>query len=56
MVGSPPYKILNCLKRYVFPAIGVMVIAQVETRRLVQLVKAIGDKGVHDGVGRYVCI
>ncbi|AFI91629.1 Phage integrase family site-specific recombinase [Pectobacterium parmentieri] len=31
-------KILTCLKRYVFPAIGAMDIAQVETRHLAQLV------------------
>ncbi|WP_038910185.1 tyrosine-type recombinase/integrase [Dickeya dadantii] len=45
-------KILTCLKRYVFPAIGAMDIAQVETRHLAQLVKAIDDKGVHDVAGR----
>ncbi|MFP1769645.1 tyrosine-type recombinase/integrase [Lonsdalea quercina] len=45
-------KILICLKRYVFPAIGTMDIKQVETRHLAQLVKAIDDKGVHDVAGR----
>lgn len=45
-------KILTCLKRYVFPTIGAMDIAQVETRHLAQLVKAIDDKGVHDVAGR----
>ncbi|CPR14086.1 tyrosine-type recombinase/integrase [Brenneria goodwinii] len=45
-------KILTCLKRYVFPTIGAMDIAQVETRHLTQLVKAIDDKGVHDLAGR----
>ncbi|MBA5237835.1 integrase arm-type DNA-binding domain-containing protein [Pectobacterium aroidearum] len=45
-------KILTCLKRYVFPAIGAMDITQVETRHLAQLVKAIDDKGVHDVAGR----
>lgn len=45
-------KILTCLKRYVFPSIGAMDIAQVETRHLAQLVKAIDDKGVHDVAGR----
>ncbi|PLY36749.1 hypothetical protein F164LOC_13810 [Pectobacterium carotovorum] len=45
-------KILTCLKRYVFPAIGAMDIAQVETRHLAQLVKEIDDKGVHDVAGR----
>ncbi len=45
-------KILTCLKRYVFPVIGAMDIAQVETRHLAQLVKAIDDKGVHDVAGR----
>ncbi len=45
-------KILICLKRYVFPAIGAMDIAQVETRHLAQLVKEIDDKGVHDVAGR----
>ncbi|ARU92942.1 hypothetical protein A7K99_03495 [Tatumella citrea] len=45
-------KILTCLKRYVFPAIGAMDIAQVETRHLAQLVKTIDDKGVHDVAGR----
>lgn len=41
-------KILTCLKRYVFPDIGAMDIAKIETRHLAQLVKAIDDKGVHD--------
>lgn len=45
-------KILTCLKRYVFPAIGAMDIARVETRHLAQLVKTIDDKGVHDVAGR----
>lgn len=45
-------KILTCLKRYVFPTIGAMDIAQVETCHLAQLVKAIDDKGVHDVAGR----
>ncbi|MGK4333559.1 tyrosine-type recombinase/integrase [Lonsdalea quercina] len=45
-------KILTCLKRYVFPTIGAMDIAQVETRHLAQLIKAIDDKGVHDVAGR----
>lgn len=45
-------KILTCLKRYVIPAIGAMDIAQVETRHLAQLIKAIDDKGVHDVAGR----
>lgn len=45
-------KILTCLKRYVFPAIGAMDIANIETRHLAQLVKAIDDKGVHDVAGR----
>lgn len=47
-------KILTRLKRYVFPAIATMDIAQVETRHLAQLVKAIDDKGVHGVAGR-VC-
>lgn len=45
-------KILICLKRYVFPDIGAMDIARIETRHLAQLVKAIDDKGVHDVAGR----
>lgn len=45
-------KILTCLKRYVFPGIGAMDIAKIETRHLAQLVKAIDDKGVHDVAGR----
>ncbi|POP40642.1 hypothetical protein CHU32_26030 [Superficieibacter electus] len=45
-------KILTCLKRYVFPDIGTMGIAKIETRHLAQLVKAIDDKGVHDVAGR----
>ena len=45
-------KILTCLRRYVFPAIGAMDIAQIETRHLAQLVKTIDDKGVHDVAGR----
>lgn len=45
-------KILTCLKRYVFPRIGAMDIAKIETRHLAQLVKAIDDKGVHDVAGR----
>lgn len=45
-------KILTCLKRYVFPTIGMMDIAKVETHHLAQLVKAIDDKGVHDVAGR----
>ncbi|MFP1807458.1 tyrosine-type recombinase/integrase [Lonsdalea quercina] len=45
-------KILTRLKLYVFPAIATMDIAQVETRHLAQLVKAIDDKGVHDVAGR----
>lgn len=45
-------KILTCLKRYVFPDIGTMDIAKIETRHLAQLVKAIDDKGVHDVAGR----
>ena len=45
-------KILTCLKRYVFPDIGAMDIAEVETRHLAQLVKSIDDKGVHDVAGR----
>ncbi|GCB41009.1 MULTISPECIES: tyrosine-type recombinase/integrase [Citrobacter] len=45
-------KILTCLKRYVFPDIGAMDIAKIETRHLAQLVKAIDDKGVHDVAGR----
>ncbi|EJN2876328.1 tyrosine-type recombinase/integrase [Salmonella enterica subsp. enterica serovar Goelzau] len=45
-------KILTCLKRYVFPDIGTMDITKVETRHLVQLVKSIDDKGVHDVAGR----
>lgn len=45
-------KILTCLKRYVFPVIGAMDIAEIETRHLAQLVKAIDDKGVHDVAGR----
>ena len=45
-------KILTCLKRYVFPDIGAMDIARIETQHLAQLVKAIDDKGVHDVAGR----
>ncbi len=45
-------KILTCLNRYVFPDIGAMDIAKVETRHLAQLVRAIDDKGVHDVAGR----
>ncbi|SUG35314.1 bacteriophage integrase [Salmonella enterica subsp. arizonae] len=45
-------KILTCLKRYVFPDIGAMDIATIETRHLAQLVKSIDDKGVHDVAGR----
>ncbi|HAG1880141.1 TPA: integrase arm-type DNA-binding domain-containing protein [Salmonella enterica] len=45
-------KILTSLKRYVFPTIGAMDIAQVDTRHLAQLVKAVDDKGVHDVAGR----
>ncbi|EKK8431583.1 tyrosine-type recombinase/integrase [Salmonella enterica] len=45
-------KILTCLKRYVFPDIGAMDIAKIETRHMAQLVKAIDDKGVHDVAGR----
>lgn len=45
-------KILACLKRYVFPDIGTMDIAKIETRHLAQLVKAIDDRGVHDVAGR----
>ncbi|EDV3051890.1 tyrosine-type recombinase/integrase [Salmonella enterica subsp. enterica] len=45
-------KILTCLKRYVFPDIGAMDIAKIETRHLAQLVKTIDDKGVHDVAGR----
>ena len=45
-------KMLTCLKRYVFPVIGAMDIAEIETRHLAQLVKAIDDKGVHDVAGR----
>ncbi|HDZ9277808.1 TPA: integrase arm-type DNA-binding domain-containing protein [Klebsiella pneumoniae] len=45
-------KILTCLKRYVFPVIGAMDIAEIETRHLAQLVKAIDDKGVYDVAGR----
>lgn len=45
-------KILTCLKRYTFPDIGIMDIAEIETRHLAQLVKAIDDKGVHDVAGR----
>lgn len=45
-------KILTCLKRYVFPDIGAMDIAKIETCHLAQLVKAIDDKGVHDVAGR----
>ena len=45
-------KILTCLKRYTFPMIGEMDIAEIETRHLVQLIKAIDDKGVHDVAGR----
>ncbi|MCG8707288.1 tyrosine-type recombinase/integrase [Brenneria sp. 4F2] len=45
-------KILTCLKRYAFPNIGEMDIAEVETRHLTQLIKAIDDKGVHDVAGR----
>lgn len=45
-------KILTCLKHYVFPAIGEMDIAQVDTRHLAQLVKSIDNKGVHDVAGR----
>ncbi|MBJ7222316.1 MULTISPECIES: tyrosine-type recombinase/integrase [unclassified Brenneria] len=45
-------KILTCLKRYVFPDIGAMDIALIETRHLAQLVKTIDDKGVHDVAGR----
>ncbi|WP_318390548.1 tyrosine-type recombinase/integrase [Enterobacter sp.] len=45
-------KILTCLNRYVFPDIGSMDIAKIETRHLAQLVRAIDDKGVHDVAGR----
>ncbi|EHG8446235.1 integrase arm-type DNA-binding domain-containing protein [Salmonella enterica subsp. enterica] len=45
-------KILTCLKRYVFPDIGAMDIAKIETCHLAQLVKVIDDKGVHDVAGR----
>ncbi|MBP2154296.1 tyrosine-type recombinase/integrase [Erwinia rhapontici] len=45
-------KMLTCLKHYVFPVIGAMDIAEIETRHLAQLVKAIDDKGVHDVAGR----
>ncbi|EDN7239612.1 tyrosine-type recombinase/integrase [Salmonella enterica] len=45
-------KILVCLQRYVFPAIGAMDIGKIETRHLAQLVKEIDDKGVHDVAGR----
>lgn len=45
-------KILTCLKRYVFPDIGGMDIARIETRHLAQLIKTIDDKGVHDVAGR----
>lgn len=45
-------KILTCLRRYAFPDIGEMDIAEVETRHLAQLIKAIDDKGVHDVAGR----
>jgi len=45
-------KILTCLKRYAFPDIGEMDIAEIETRHLAQLIKAIDDKGVHDVAGR----
>ncbi|NDL64307.1 tyrosine-type recombinase/integrase [Acerihabitans arboris] len=49
---SHAVKILTCLKRYAFPNIGEMDIAEIETRHLAQLVKAIDDKGVHDVAGR----
>ncbi|ECF1702275.1 DUF4102 domain-containing protein [Salmonella enterica subsp. enterica] len=45
-------KILVCLRRYAFPAIGTMDITTIETRHLAQLVKSIDDKGVHDVAGR----
>ncbi|ELC6704314.1 integrase arm-type DNA-binding domain-containing protein [Salmonella enterica] len=45
-------KILVCLQRYAFPAIGTMDITTIETRHLAQLVKSIDDKGVHDVAGR----
>ncbi|TKI03075.1 DUF4102 domain-containing protein [Martelella alba] len=45
-------KILTCLKRYAFPDIGEMDIAEVETWHLAQLIKAIDGKGVHDVAGR----
>lgn len=45
-------KILICLNRYVFPTIGAMDIAKIETRHLAQLIRTIDDKGVHDVAGR----
>lgn len=45
-------KILTCLQRYVIPAIGALDIAEIDTRHLAQLIKAIDDKGVHDVAGR----
>ena len=45
-------KILTCLNRYVFPEIGAMDVAKVETRHLAKLVQDIDDKGVHDVAAR----
>ncbi|MDS1677061.1 tyrosine-type recombinase/integrase [Escherichia coli] len=45
-------KILVCLQRYVFPDIGEMDIANIETRHLAQLIRSIDNKGVHDVASR----
>lgn len=45
-------KILTCLNRYVFPRIGTMDIARIETCHLAQLIRSVDDKGVHDVAGR----
>ncbi|WP_054176372.1 integrase arm-type DNA-binding domain-containing protein [Citrobacter sp. CtB7.12] len=45
-------KILTCLNRYVFPVVGAMDIARIETRHLAQLIRDIDEKGVHDVAGR----
>ncbi|MDT7487259.1 tyrosine-type recombinase/integrase [Citrobacter koseri] len=45
-------KILTCLSRYVFPDIGAMDIARIETLHLTKMLQNVNDKGVHDVAGR----
>ena len=45
-------KILTCLERYAFPALGERDIAKIDTHRLAQLLQSIDEKGVHDVAGR----